>query len=134
MRARSLFLKCPTRFKNGKEHRCWSLSENQRGVGGRMVQRQVLCLGEINDCQRQDLYRCLDRLLAHQRELFTPRRQRWVNLFGAQFDVLLYDLTSTYFESDPPEEETDQRRFGDSRDQRSDGVPVVLALVWTPEG
>ena len=262
MRARSLFLKCHTRFKNGKEHRYWSLSENRRCVGGRMVQRQVLYLGEINDRQRQawikqievfdteaeaattlalfpedrlipaevargiqirlsafevqrprqwgacwlalwlwdllaldsfwrprlpasregtrwhlilaalsayrliapgsewrlhrhwfgttalgdllgpgfslggkdNLYRCLDRLLAHKRELFTHLRQRWVDLFGAQFNVLLYDLTSTYFESDPPEDQTDKRRFGHSRDKRSDCVQVVLALVLTPEG
>jgi transposase len=47
---------------------------------------------------------------------------------------LLYDLTSTYFESDPPFEETDKRRYGYSRDKRSDCVQVVLALVVTPEG
>src|ERR1035437_6121975 len=53
MRARALFLKGHERFKKGKEHRYWSLAENQRGVGVRMVQRQVLYLGEINDRQRQ---------------------------------------------------------------------------------
>jgi len=262
MRAPSLFLKCHARFKNGKEYRYWSLSENQRCAGGRVVQRQVLYLGEINDAQRQawikqievfdhtaqttttlalfpedrlipaevargiqirlsafevqrprqwgacwlalwlwdllqldafwrtrlpasregtrwhlilaalsayrliapgsewrlhrhwfsttalgdllgsgfslggkdNLYRCLDRLLVHKRELFAHLRQRWVDLFGAKFDVLLYDLTSTYFESDPPGDETDKRRFGYSRDKRSDCVQVVLALVLTPEG
>ncbi len=262
MRARSLFLKCHERFKNGKEHRYWSLAENQRCVGGRIVQRQVLYLGEINDCQRQawvkqievfdteteayttvalfpedrvipaevaqgiqirlnaleverprqwgacwlalwlwellgldkfwsqrvapsregtrwplilaaltvyrliepgsewrlhrhwfgttalgdllgsdfslgckdNLYRCLDRLLEHKRELFSHLRQRWVDLFGAKFDVLLYDLTSTYFESDPPIDEGDKRRFGYSRDKRSDCVQVILAVVLTPEG
>ena len=215
MRGRSLFLKCHERFKNGKEHRYWSLAENHRCVGGRMVQRQVLYLGEINDSQRQawikqieifdsgaqvlttvalfpedrlipaevargiqirlnqfevqrprqwgacwlalwlwelleldkfwgarvppsregtrwalilaamtayrliepgsewrlhrhwygttalgdllgqdfslggkdNLYRCLDRLLKHKRDLFTHLRQRWVDLFGAKFDV-----------------------------------------------
>ena len=50
------------------------------------------------------------------------------------FDVLLYDLTSTYFESDPPFGEEDKRRFGYSRDRRSDCVQVVIALVVTPEG
>ncbi len=262
MRARSLFLKCHERFKNGKEHRYWSLAENQRCVGGQVVQRQVLYLGEINDSQRQawikqievfdtgagayttvalfpedrvipaevargiqirlhqfevqrprqwgacwlalwlwellaldkfwgarvppsrqgtrwalilaamtayrliepgsewrlhrhwygttalgdllgsdfclggkdNLYRCLDRLLEHKRELFSHLRQRWADLFGAKFDVLLYDLTSTYFESEPPEEETDKRRFGYSRDKRSDCVQVILAVVMTPEG
>ena len=52
MRKPSLFLKCHERFKNGKQHRYWSLAENQRCAGGRMVQRQVLYLGEINDAQR----------------------------------------------------------------------------------
>jgi transposase len=48
--------------------------------------------------------------------------------------VLLYDLTSTYFESDPPFPEDDKRRFGHSRDKRSDCVQVVIALIITPEG
>ena len=48
------------------------------------------------------LYRCLDKLLAHKRAFFSFLRQRWEALFQARFDILLYDLTSTYFESDPP--------------------------------
>jgi transposase len=262
MRKPSLFLKCHERFKNGKQHRYWSLAENQRCAGGRIVQRQVLYLGEINDNQRaawikqievfdtqaqtyttaalfpedrlvpaevaqgiqirlndfeverprqwgacwlalwlwellgldkfwgqrllpsregtrwdlilaavtayrliepgsewrlhrhwygttalgdllgpdfslggkDNLYRCLDQLLEHKRELFSHLRQRWADLFAAKFDVLLYDLTSTYFESDPPWDEEDLRRFGYSRDKRSDCVQVVLAVVLTPEG
>ena len=262
MRTPALFLKCHARFKNGKEHRYWSLSENQRCAGGQVVQRQVLYLGEINDSQRQawikqievfdtaaqapvtlalfpedrlvpaevatgigvrlrafevqrprqwgacwlalwlwelleldqfwgtrlpvsregtrwdlllaalttyrliepgsewrlhchwygttalgdllgpsfslggkdNLYRCLDQLLKHKTPLFTHLRQRWVDLFGAKFDVLLYDLTSSYFESDPPFEEGDKRRHGYSRDHRPDCVQVVLAVVVTPEG
>ena len=51
-----------------------------------------------------------------------------------KYEVLLYDLTSTYFESDPPEDEADKRRFGYSRDKRSDCVQVVIALIVTPEG
>src|SRR5271168_5557469 len=61
-------------------------------------------------------------------------RQRWQDLFAASFDVLLYDLTSTYFESDPPSDDEDKRRFGYSRDKRSDCVQVVIALVVTPQG
>jgi hypothetical protein len=61
-------------------------------------------------------------------------KDRWQDLFGATFDVLLYDLTSTYFESDPPFEEEDKRRFGYSRDHRFDCVQVVIALIVTPEG
>ena len=50
----------------------------------------------------------------------------------ARFDVLLYDLTSTYFESDPRFD--DKRRFGYSRDKRPDCVQVVIALIVTPDG
>jgi transposase len=84
--------------------------------------------------QDDTLYRGLDGLLEHKDALFTHLRQRWSDLFGAKFDVLLYDLTSTYFECDVPEDETDPRRFGYSRDKRSDCVQVIVALVVTPEG
>ena len=262
MRKPSLFLKCHERFKNGKNHRYWSLAENQRCAGGRIVQRQVLYLGEINDSQRaawikqieifdahgqvyttaalfpddrlvpaevaraiqirlgdfeverprqwgacwlalwlwellgldrfwserllpsregtrwdlilaalsayrliepgsewrlhrhwfgttalgdllgrdfwlgckDNLYRCLDQLLEYKRELFGHLRQRWVDLFAARFEVLLYDLTSTYFENPPPWDPEDKRRFGYSRDKRADCVQVILAVVLTPEG
>lgn len=80
------------------------------------------------------LYRCHDRLLAHKAALFSHLQGRWRDLFNARFEVLLYDLTSTYFESDPPENPSGLRRFGYSRDKRSDCVQVVIALVVTPEG
>jgi len=80
------------------------------------------------------LYRCLDKLLAHKAALFSHLRARWQDLFAATFDVLLYDLTSTYFESPPPEDEADKRRHGYSRDKRSDCVQVVIALIVTPDG
>jgi transposase len=82
--------------------------------------------------QKDTLYRCLDQLLAHKTELFSFLQQRWKTLFQAAFDVLLYDLTSTYFECDPPE--AGKRRFGYSRDKRSDCVQVVIALIVTPDG
>ena len=78
------------------------------------------------------LYRCLDKVLAHKRAFFSFLHERWQTLFQARFDVLLYDLTSTYFESDPPF--SGKRQFGYSRDKRSDCVQVVIALVVTPEG
>ena len=78
------------------------------------------------------LYRCLDKLLAHKRAFFSFLRQRWEALFQARFDILLYDLTSTYFESDPPF--AGNRQFGYSRDKRLDCVQVVIALVVTPQG
>ena len=75
-----------------------------------------------------------DKLLEHKEELFGFLKQRWQDLFGAKFEVLLYDLTSTYFESDPPFGESDKRRYGYSRDHRPDCVQVVIALIVTPEG
>jgi Transposase DDE domain len=255
-------LKCNRRIKDGKEHRYWSIMENRRCAGGRVVQRPVLYLGEVNDSQREawirsievfdedhgrqerlalfasdrevpagvaeavqvrlsefvlkrprqwgacwlfsqlweelglrefwqerlgvsregtdwehvlqllsanrliapgsewhlhrhwyahsamgdllgeddalgakdTLYRCLDLLLAHKQALFDHLSARWQDLFGVEFDVLLYDLTSTYFESDPPEEQDGKRRFGYSRDKRAECVQVVIALIVTPEG
>lgn len=255
-----MFLRAKKRFKDGKEHRYWSIVENRRVAGGRVVQRQVLYLGEINDsqkaawcrsidvvCEQADrptpiaifpedrqapvlecdvvqvklsglqlkrprqwgacwlschlwgqlqldafwqprlptsrkgtrwlhvlktlvcyrlidpgsewrlhrhwyetsamgdllgedfglaeshkLYRCLDKLLVHKQALFSHLQRRWHELFNAQFDVLLYDLTSTYFESDPPGE--GKRRHGYSRDKRPDCVQVVIGLVVTPDG
>ncbi len=261
-----MFLRCKPRKKDGKEHRYWSVVENRRRKNGKVVQRQVLYLGELNDTQRagwiraidavdqtapggsvracqlalfpddrdalpddlgceavrirldqmavrrprqwggcwlsmwlwdflsldefwqphlqasrkgtkwlnvlktltcyrlidpgsewrlhrewyehsamgdlldedfsiaakNTLYRCLDKLLPHRDSLFGFLRERWQDLFGAEFDVLLYDLTSTYFECVPPEE--GQKRFGYSRDKRSDCVQVVIALIVTPQG
>ena len=72
-----------------------------------------LALAEIHK-----LYRCHDRLLAHKQALFNHLTGRWKDLFNARFEVLLYDLTSTYFETDPPFPEGDKRRYGYSRDQR----------------
>lgn len=259
-----MFLRSKTRRKDGKEHRYWSVVENRRVQGGRVVQRQLLHLGELNDTQRagwvrtievlegggeesrqlalfaddrEDLptlqcetahvrlsdiqlrrprqwgacwlalwlwdqlrldefwqprlpasrkgtrwlnvlkalavyrlvdpgsefrfhrdwyrttaladllgedfalaqkdkpYRCLDRLAPHRDELFDYLRQQWGELFQAEFDVLLYDLTSTYFESDPPPAGSDsKRRYGYSRDHRPDCTQVVVALVVTPDG
>jgi transposase len=80
------------------------------------------------------LYRCLDRILEHKRDFFSHLQRRWQDLFGAKFEVLLYDLTSTYFESSPPQDEDDKRRYGYSRDKRRDCVQVVIALVVTPDG
>jgi hypothetical protein len=63
------------------------------------------------------LYECLDLLLPHKQALFDHLTQRWKDLFNAHYDILLYDLTWTYFESDPPFPEADKRKFGHSRDQ-----------------
>ncbi len=90
--------------------------------------------GDFSLAEIHRLYQCHDKLLAHKSALFDHLTDRWRDLFNAVFDVLLYDLTSTYFESQPPFPEQDKRQFGHSRDKRSDCVQVVIALIVTPEG
>jgi len=82
--------------------------------------------------EKDRLYRCLDRILKHKAALFDHLRQRWQELFQARFDVLLYDLTSTYMEGEG--EEIPKAKHGYSRDHRFDCRQVVIALVVTPEG
>ena len=91
-------------------------------------------LGEDAGVAQPDtLYRCLDKLLPHKQALFTHLKGIWEERFGASFEILLYDLTSTYFECVPPEGES-IRKFGYSRDKRPDCVQVVIALIVTPQG
>jgi transposase len=87
------------------------------------------CLAEKNT-----LYRCLDKLVEHKDALNKFLVRRWGELFGAKFDVLLYDLTSTYFETDEDRGPDDLRQYGYSRDKRGDCRQVVIALIVTPEG
>jgi len=82
--------------------------------------------------EKDRLYRCLDRIVEHKPALFQHLRERWQDLFQAQFDVLLYDLTSTYIEGEG--EEIPKAKYGYSRDQRFDCKQVVIALVITLEG
>jgi Transposase DDE domain len=84
--------------------------------------------------KKNTLYRCLDLLVKHKDELFKFLVRRWGELFDAKFDVLLYDLTSTYFETDVERGAHDLRQFGYSRDKRGDCRQVVIALIVTPEG
>src|SRR6266403_13905 len=232
-----MFLRCKVRRKDGKQHRYWSVVENSRVTGGRVVQRHVLYLGEINDTQELAWRRSIEVLedgAARPRtlslfpedrveglltdasvvgvrlsELRLRRPRQWgacwlalllwrelqldqfwskrlevsrkgthwdevlfvlvayrllapgsewrlhrewfqrsalADLLGEDaglaeihklyrcHDGLLYDLTSTYFEADPPFPEGDKRRFGYSRDHRPDCVQIIIALVVTPEG
>ncbi|HUD14986.1 MAG TPA: IS1634 family transposase [Terracidiphilus sp.] len=78
------------------------------------------------------LYRCLDRVLPHKQDLFVWLRQKWADLFHADFEVLLYDLTSTYFEGEM--EQNPKARRGYSRDKRPDCLQLVIALVVTTDG
>jgi transposase len=91
-------------------------------------------LGMDSVIDEHALYDCHDLLLEHKTALFDHLVGRWRDLFNVRFDVLLYDLTSTYFEIDPPLSDEDKRQFGYSRDHRSDCVQVVIALIITPEG
>jgi transposase len=85
--------------------------------------------GKINDTR---LYRCLDRILPHKTKLERHLKQRYGELFGAEFDVLLYDLTSTYVEGGA--EKNPMMRRGYSRDHRPDCEQMVIALIVNNEG
>jgi len=82
--------------------------------------------------EKDRLYRCLDRVWEHKQELFVWLKQKWADLFHADFEVLLYDLTSTYFEGEM--EQNPKAKRGYSRDQRPDCLQLVIALVVTPDG
>jgi transposase len=82
--------------------------------------------------EKDRLYRCLDRVLEHKQELFVWLKQKWADLFHADFEVLLYDLTSTYFEGEM--EQNPKAKRGYSRDKRPDCLQLVIALVVTPDG
>jgi transposase len=82
--------------------------------------------------EKDRLYRCLDRVLEHKQELFIWLKQKWADLFHADFDVLLYDLTSTYFEGEM--EQNPKAKRGYSRDGRPDCLQVIIALVITTDG
>jgi len=85
--------------------------------------------GKINDTR---LYRCLDRILPHKTKLEQHLKQRYGELFGAEFDVLLYDLTSTYVEG--AAEKNSMMGRGYSRDHRPDCEQMVIALIVNREG
>lgn len=109
----------------GSEWRCWRLWYERTALGD-------LLGPDFHLGNKDQLYALLDRLLPHRAELFHHLRARWQDLFGAKCEVLLYDLTSTYFEG--AAEEIPKATYGYSRDHRGDCKQVVLALVVTPEG
>src|SRR5450755_4517482 len=85
--------------------------------------------GKINNTR---LYRCLERVLPHKTKLEQHLKARYGALFGAEFDVLLYDLTSTYVEG--AAEMNPMMRRGCSRDHRPDCEQLVIALIVNQEG
>ena len=98
---------------------------------GRTAMDELLDVDE-SVAAKDRLYRCLDRLLDHKDELFRHLQSRWKDLFAVDFDVLLYDLTSTYFEGLC--QQNPKARHGYSRDGRGDCRQVVIALIVTPQG
>jgi transposase len=92
----------------------------------------VLLGQDLAVAEKDRLYRCLDRVLEHKQDLFVHLQQRWKDLFDAEFDLLLYDLTSTYVEGEA--EQNPKARYGYSRDKRPDCKQVVIALIVTPAG
>ena len=103
-------------------HRQWFLSSAMDELLG----------SDFAVAEKDRLYRCLDRVLEYKQELFVWLKQKWADLFAAEFEVLLYDLTSTYFEGEM--EQNPKAKRGYSRDGRPDCLQVVIALVITPEG
>jgi transposase len=85
--------------------------------------------GKLNDTR---LYRCLDRIVPHKTKLERHLKERYGELFGAEFDVLLYDLTSTYVEGAAAN--NPMMRRGYSRDHRPDCEQLVIALIVNSEG
>jgi len=86
--------------------------------------------GDFALIEKNALDRRLDKLVEHKPALFTHPRQRWQDLFGARFDILLYDLTSTYFESDPPSDDSDKRRHG-LQPRQAPGLTCRRSLRWS---
>ena len=115
---------------------CWRRAANPESFRGWFEQSALgdLLGGDFSLAEIHRLYECHGLILEHKAALFDHLTQRRKDLFNAKFDVLLYDLTSTYFESAPPFPAADKRKFGYSRDKRPDCVQVVIALIVTPEG
>ena len=82
--------------------------------------------------EKNRLYRCLDRVLPYKNELCRHLKKQWETMFKLEYDVLLYDLTSTYFEGLC--QRNPKARFGHSKDRRGDCRQVLVALIVTPEG
>ncbi len=92
----------------------------------------VLLDCDFEVAEKNRLYRCLDRILPYKEELCSYLKETWQTMFDLDYNILLYDITSTYFEgmckSNP------KARFGHSKDRRSDCRQILIALIVTPEG
>jgi len=92
----------------------------------------ILLNCDFTVAQKNRLYQCLDKILPYKDELCTYLKIQWETLFDIDYDVLLYDLTSTYFEGLC--EQNPKAQFGRSKDRRSDCRQVLIALIVTPDG
>lgn len=92
----------------------------------------VLLNCDFTVAQKNRLYQCLDKVLPYKDELCQYLKARWETLFDINYDVLLYDLTSTYFEGLCAQ--NPKAQFGRSKDRRSDCRQVLIALIVTPDG
>ncbi len=92
----------------------------------------VLLDCDFTVAQKNRLYQCLDKILPYKDELCQYLKAQWETLFDANYDVLLYDLTSTYFEGVC--EQNPKAQYGHSKDRRSDCRQVLIALIVTPDG
>src|SRR5438128_1665045 len=126
-----MFLRRYQRTKQGKTHTYYALVESVRTDAGPR-QRIVAHLGELNHDQERRWHRTLDQLLNAQDPIENALKERLGSLFQLDYDLLLYDLTSTYFEG--LAEDNDLAKRGYSRDHRSDCKQVVIALVLSREG
>jgi len=102
------------------------------GTGSCESAMDALLRRDFQVAEKDRLYRCLDRVLEHKQELFVWLKHEMGRVVRADFEVLLYDLTSTYFEGEM--EENPKAKRGYSRDSRPDCLQVVIALVVTPDG
>jgi hypothetical protein len=133
-----VFLKTHRIFKDGKAHIYYSLCESLRVSRKRVLQRRVLHLGELNTTQLERWQRTIEVVeengRRHQMRLFTDRHgeRKAAGAPEDVADVLLYDLTSTYFEGEA--QEVDKAQRGYSRDHRPDCKQIIIALIVTPEG
>ena len=109
----------------GSEWRCWHLWYERTALGD-------LLGPDFHLGGKDQLYALLDQLLPHRAARFQHLRGHWQDLFNVKYEVLLYDLTNTYFEG--ATEDIPKATYGYSRDHRGDCKQVVLALVVTPEG
>ena len=93
--------------------------------------KDLLCCDD-SVSQKDNLYRCLDKILSYKKDIFEHLKSRWQDLFNASYEILLYDLTNTHFECDAhryADIPNDKRKFGKNKQKRNDCLQVTIALT-----